>query len=807
MKRTIQFKAGWTALALFIAVIVFAPRARAWNEDTHQNIVQLSYQVINVVDYEKNRRLNPNAPQPSVVPGILDAPAGANAAEWDAFLGVVAASRQRLGKLVIGAERENLDEHAGNILCAPPTGRRLETIDEFPFGQIATSAQRFNSSPAPLPPCEKIASSDYHFGGIYDHPLLALATGDGPHTGSMLGWLSAGVDSRIDDWFPVVVPIDAALNYLSAALNGGEPGTPVTDSATVALFPGLLAFVFSLLSFLLGPILSVPLVAALIGATFFQYHLPSFIAGPRDFPGSGHFINVQTPVAFGSRRIPSSLFDDIQGKDLTQAYYLRGATSDTAVMDSYDHYLLDAGSLGAGIDFHASFGPNHYQITDPDDGSKASMPFRGEDYWDERDFSAMVFTPVDNLAYYGWREWRGDPCKKVERLHWPLHALGDASAPHHVVGVTGLGHRPFEDVVQYSGAPTPPGGGHLSSQWTAIIHGDDPVAGKSQAHQILENAFGWSRVIRDFQQTHPGDIPVRQLVTLVAQKTLGLLHDAAAPTISCSPNACHFEEPLPSGAGGASGASGAGGTSGSSGAGGASGTGGTPGVLVTSIICDGTCTGFAVKPTCALGFSSEFDQCTVNEYIAVELSGVGGPMPAVLPPGLSHYYDGAYPNAGLDYYRKPELIAEQRKFVELGAGATLAFLAYAAETVPTPVPAGPCLCPDPLTLCSGECRDLTTDANNCGGCGVVCSAPNTCCGGLCVALQSDNGHCGGCDRTCAPAQQCQGGICACPVSAQSACGNICTDLATDHENCGFCQNHCAVNESCTGGLCPSQVPL
>jgi hypothetical protein len=795
MNGVLQFRPGWAALALFLTFFVAVPEARAWNEDTHQNIVQLSYQVANLIDYEKNRRPEPSNIATSIVLGILDDRApGASEAEWNDFVAVVAASRGRLGELVIGSEGENLDEHDGNILCAPPTAKRLKTIDEFPFGSIATNAKNFNSDPTPVPPCQKVKASDYRFGGIYDNPLLVLASGSGPHTGSMLGWLSAGVDSRINDWYPVVVPIDFLVNTLSAAFNGGNPDSTAADvGATVTIFVAILAL-FLLAAVLFGPI-GVVLTAALVSALAIEYHVPGFIVNPRDFVGSGHYINVQTPVAFGSKRIPSNKFDDVQGKDLTQAFLLRGTSSDNAVQDSFDHYVLDKGGLGAGVDFEDSFGTKHYQITDPDDGSAPSDPFRGEDYWDERDFSEVVFPPVDNLGYYGWRKWRQDSCKKVERLHWPLHALGDASAPHHVVGATGLGHRPFEDIVQYSTGGSdkpPPGPKAFSGQWEDIIFAKDETKGKEQARRIFKKAFTFAKVIRDFQRTHPGDIPFRQLVTLVANETLRLVNAPDAPKISCTPNACHLGSSLPDANGGFDG----------------TGIGGPNATLQTvSLICDGTCTGLTVKPTCDVLFGKEATACTVNEYIALELSGISGSMPAVLPPGLSHYYDGHFTNEGRAYYRKQQLIDEQRKFVELGASATLAFLAYAAEIASTPVSDSACLCVAPSVTCSGACVDLTTDQNNCGSCGNVCAAGSTCCNGTCSDLQRDSLHCGRCDRMCGFAERCQSGVCACPNSGEFDCAGTCRNILTDRNNCGGCGLICELPGPCVNGFCPVEGPF
>lgn len=54
---------------------------------------------------------------------------------------------------------------------------------------------------------------------------------------------------------------------------------------------------------------------------------------------------------------------------------------------------------------------------------------------------------LDNLAQYRWASYQANPIS-VTGLGWPLHAMGDAAAPHHVTGTTSWGHRPFEDAAE-----------------------------------------------------------------------------------------------------------------------------------------------------------------------------------------------------------------------------------------------------------------------------------------------------------------------------------------------------------------------
>lgn len=117
--------------------------------------------------------------------------------------------------------------------------------------------------------------------------------------------------------------------------------------------------------------------------------------------------------------------------------------------------------------------------------------------------------------------------------------------------------------------------------------------------------------------------------------------------------------------------------------------------------------------------------------------------------------------------------------------------------------------------CTGECVDVLTSSNNCGGCGVVCGAGESCCAGSCIDTDGDPDNCGGCGVTCGAGETCCEGACVdtqsdpahcggCGAACQageSCCSGGCADLQTDESHCGGCGTACGAGESCCGGSC------
>jgi len=206
-----------------------------------------------------------------------------------------------------------------------------------------------------------------------------------------------------------------------------------------------------------------------------------------DYTGMWHFINMNSGL--------SNEFDDRQG-----LYY------DEAGLDRIpgvvDMAIIAGGDLtGLSVNYDSSLGPKRYQIGNADD-SHQNTDFRGLIGWQKYTIGHTPFEPVDNLAFYGWREFQKNP-NQTNLLAWPLHALGDATSPMHVIGSTAYGHRPFEDAQE--------------RLWPDISK-----AMGQDLNNILLRAFIWRLFINKWRSAHAGhnaDIPIREMVTALAQQT------------------------------------------------------------------------------------------------------------------------------------------------------------------------------------------------------------------------------------------------------------------------------------------------
>jgi hypothetical protein len=99
-----------------------------------------------------------------------------------------------------------------------------------------------------------------------------------------------------------------------------------------------------------------------------------------------------------------------------------------------------------------------------------------------------------------------------------------------------------------------------------------------------------------------------------------------------------------------------------------------------------------------------------------------------------------------------------------------------------------CFCPPGQMVCSGVCRDLSTNVNNCGSCGNACTGGRSCVGGQCVCPTGTT-LCPG-NNTCV--QNCPAGTaldpndCQCNVCPPNMGSLTCHVCPADSEGCLCC---------------------
>jgi hypothetical protein len=186
---------------------------------------------------------------------------------------------------------------------------------------------------------------------------------------------------------------------------------------------------------------------------------------------------------------------------------------------------------GISFNYDDSQGIGKYTIVSGGDGHPDTLS-RDKGEWQAMTVAHTPLEPLDNLAFYGWQSFGADSTHSSRWFAYPLHAIGDAVAPHHTIGSTGWGHRPYEDAVERSwwSIRYVPGPGDRSFQYIGapIL---DPSVDPSTAigaqialvANVLRTAYTWRTFVLTWRAAHPGhalDVPVRDLITALARETL-----------------------------------------------------------------------------------------------------------------------------------------------------------------------------------------------------------------------------------------------------------------------------------------------
>jgi len=136
-------------------------------------------------------------------------------------------------------------------------------------------------------------------------------------------------------------------------------------------------------------------------------------------------------------------------------------------------------------------------------------------------------------------------------------------------------------------------------------------------------------------------------------------------------------------------------------------------------------------------------------------------------------------------------------------------------------------CPPGSTKCGDSCVNTDLDRGNCGMCGKACAGNEVCakgkcaasceaagyvtCAGMmgpvdaggalnCVAPSSDANNCGACGVKCMVSEACSNGTCC--ASGLVGCNGQCVDVRSDPNNCGSCNTKCGMTAAnCVLGAC------
>lgn len=492
------------ALAPLLLLVPLARTARAHNAMTHQQMTVFAYEALRAVeivladDFPHNVS---NDERAKLTAEIKTPPPGVPAAEWDAFLRHLAEGARRLRDLRVDLPPPKSPACGADIafeqFCADPVpADRKRPGDGW-------SAGRAGQVRFPVVQTYKTGTdcgvwTDWSPPARFARLNSCVAPGGGlrphrDHTGTLLGFYAQSPDDEIPDSNLWVRPttIIGGPGFIKEAAD-----KLVEGGAALALLPifALLMCLADLLGFdgvECGDSLDAATEAG--KAVPVPSDLEGMIPGVGDIEGGDyttlwHFINMTPGV--------SNEFDDRQGLFYEEA----GLDRDPGALDIA---ILAATDLSAiSFDYDESRGIHRYQIRQGGDGHRDTR-IRGRADWQKYPLGRTPVSPLDNLGFFGWRSYRTNPAE-TRWLGWPLHALGDASSPMHVIGSTSYGHRPFEDAQE--------------RLWPRIS--EDLGA---DLRPLLARAFFWRRFVLDWRARAAGrrrDVPVRDMVTALAQQTL-----------------------------------------------------------------------------------------------------------------------------------------------------------------------------------------------------------------------------------------------------------------------------------------------
>ena len=486
-----------TLSCVLLALMLAGPRpAQAHNTAVHRDMTDYAYEVLLAGAKFSNGQLPGGA---SSVGVRLQRLQKANP-EMATFYAAMAAALPKLRALPSGLDPLGLPCPDASI----PDWKVVSgsTLPETPLGQLVLPAATSYGE-----------SADCAIDSAW-MPSGALATVNVPlpdangnthrdHTGITLGLWGTKPDDDLQDWRMRSTTLETLQEPVVQV--GIGVGVTVAVSLLCALACGLLPFLCAAC-----PILAVGGAGAVIDeinsvdASDFEHP---------DFTGLGHHIDVK-PGTFGS-------FDDRRGKFAPGS----GPSGNPDEFETLIMALFDL--LGFHINHTTSAGPKNYEIPAGGDAHPDSVPRNATD-WETPIAIDVEFTPVDNLAKFGWDNFKaeaGTP-SGTRRFGWPLHAIGDATSPMHTLGTTGHGHRPYEDVVE--------------AKFDELVGSSSTAASLGTIETVIVRGLQWRKTIQQWRTANsmPQDIPIRDLITQMADQTR---LKSGAPGIFQSPASLEYQ--------------------------------------------------------------------------------------------------------------------------------------------------------------------------------------------------------------------------------------------------------------------------